>query len=135
MVGRVVYEEVRRKLDKYNNVKFFPPVNADEVPPIMGKMNIGIIPYLKNDFTAAVYPLKVNEYLSVGMPVIMTSFASLPDFDDVADLADDADTFIRYIRKNLAEDSPEKIIERMSFASANSWKQRAEELEKFILSV
>jgi teichuronic acid biosynthesis glycosyltransferase TuaH len=135
MVGRVVYEEVPKRLKQYANVKFFPPVNANDVPPIMGKMDIGIIPYLKNDFTAAVYPLKVNEYLSVGLPVIMTSFASLPDFNDVADLADDAETFINCIRKNLADDSPEKINERMKFASANSWRQRAEDLEKFVLSV
>lgn len=135
MVGRVVYEEVPKRLKQYANVKFFPPVNTNDVPPIMGKMDIGIIPYLKNDFTAAVYPLKVNEYLSVGLPVIMTSFASLPDFNDVADLADDAETFINCIRKNLADDSPEKINERMKFASANSWRQRAEDLEKFVLSV
>lgn len=135
IVGRVVYEEVPKRLRNYSNVKFFPPVNADDVPPIMGKMNIGIIPYLKNDFTAAVYPLKVNEYLSVGLPVIMTSFASLPDFNSVVDLADDADTFITCILKNLAEDSTEKINERMRFVSANSWRQRAEDLEKFVLSV
>ena len=133
-VGRVVWQEVPNRLTKYDHVKFFPPVAAEEVPPIMGSMDIGIIPYIKNDFTKAVYPLKVNEYLSVGLPVIMTSFADLPDFKGVVHLADDPDTFIQCIRSILAGDNEKKIEERLAFAAANSWKSRAEDLEKYLFS-
>ncbi len=135
LVGRIVYQKVPDRLGKYDNVKFFPPVDSREVPPIMGNMDIGIIPYIRNDFTLAVYPLKVNEYLSVGLPVIMTSFADLPDFNEVVDLADDPETFIKCIKDNQANDSEEHIDRRMAFASENSWKKRAEKLEDFLFSV
>ncbi len=134
MVGRVVDKRVPGRLGKYSNVFFAPPVGADEVPPIMGSMDVGIIPYIRNEFTVAVYPLKVNEYLSVGLPVIMTSFADLPDFADVVDIADDAQTFIDLIDKNVKTDSEELILARMQFASANSWAQRAVELERVLFS-
>jgi len=133
-VGRVVWQEVPNRLRKYQHVQFFPPVAAEEVPPIMGGMDIGVIPYIKNDFTQAVYPLKVNEYLSVGLPVIMTSFADLPDFTGVVDLADDPEAFIQCIKSILAGDDEKKIEERLAFAAANSWKSRAEDLEKYLFS-
>lgn len=133
--GRVVYQKVPETLSHYTNVVFSPPVPSDEVPPIMGSMDIGIIPYIKNDFTRAVYPLKVNEYLSVGLPVIMTSFADLPDFKGYADIADDPQTFTNLIRKLLKEDSEEKCNARMHFAAQNSWKQRATDLEMFLQSL
>ncbi len=133
-VGRVVWQVVPDRLRKYNNVIFSPPVPAAEVPPIMGSMDIGIIPYIKNDFTKAVYPLKVNEYLSVGLPVIMTSFADLPDFAGIVDLADDPASFIQCINNILATDCEEKIAERLAFSSANSWKSRALSLERYLLS-
>jgi teichuronic acid biosynthesis glycosyltransferase TuaH len=134
-VGRVVWPEVPARLKHLSNVKFFSPVPAEEVPPIMGSVDIGIIPYIKNDFTRAVYPLKVNEYLGVGLAVIMTSFADLPEFDEMVEIADDADKFIGCIRKLLNEDSEEKIRARMAFAAGNSWRSRAEELSAFIFTI
>lgn len=134
-VGRVVYQKVQEKLAPYPNVEFSPPVSAEQVPPIMGSMDIGIIPYLKNDFTRAVYPLKVNEYLSVGLPVIMTTFADLPDFKDYASIADDPETFTTLIKHLLKEDSEEKCDARMRFAARNSWTQRANDLERFLQSL
>jgi len=131
-IGRVVYKQVQQKLGIYTNVKFFPPVNSEDVPPIMAGMDVGIIPYLKNDFTVAVYPLKVNEYLSVGLPVIMTTFAELPEFSEIVDFADDTETFVNCIKKSLSIDSEEKVNQRLNFASSNSWTQRATELHKFL---
>ncbi len=134
LVGRVVDQTVPERLNKYSNVFFSPPVSADKVPSIMGSMDVGIIPYVRNDFTVAVYPLKVNEYLSVGLPVIMTSFADLPDFKDVADIADDPSAFTEAIKRNLENDKEENICRRMQFASANSWSNRAADLEKFLFT-
>ena len=134
-VGRVVDKKVAERLGKYSNVKLFPAVKAEDVPPIMAKMDIGIIPYLKNEFTIAIYPLKVNEYLAVGLPVIMTSFANIPEFNDIVEQADDVNSFIKAIQRILSEDSEEKIHERLCFAASNSWKKRADDLEKFVFSL
>jgi teichuronic acid biosynthesis glycosyltransferase TuaH len=134
-VGRIVFREVSKRLEKFCNVKFFPAVRAEEVPPILAKMDIGIIPYLKNEFTIAVYPLKVNEYLAVGLPVIMTSFANLPEFKGLVDLADDVDSFVNAIHRNLSGDTEELIHKRLRFAESNSWKRRAGDLEKFLISL
>lgn len=135
LVGRVVDPRVKKRLEPYDNVSFFPPVAAGKVAPIMGQMDVGIIPYVRNEFTVAVYPLKVNEYLSVGLPVVMTPFADLPDFHGLADVADSAEAFAEAIRRNAGQDNEERIRERMDFASANSWTQRSKDLEQFIFSL
>ena len=39
------------------------------------KKNQTSSPFVKNDFTRGVYPLKINEYLAVGLPVVSTRFS------------------------------------------------------------
>jgi hypothetical protein len=46
-------------------------------------MQVGIIPFVKNGFTKNIYPMKINQYLAYGMPVVTTDFADLSDFGDL----------------------------------------------------
>lgn len=46
----------------------------------MEKINVGLIPFEKNDFTKNIYPFKINEYLMSGMPVGSINRADLTNF-------------------------------------------------------
>ncbi len=137
LVGRVVNEAAAARLRAFPNVSMKPPVAPDQVPAIMYASDVGIIPYTRTALNRNVYPLKINEYLAVGTPVVMTDFADLDEFQGVAVTAHSKEEFLQALRDTLAGDTAPKQKQRMLVASHNSWDRRAEEfayaIEKTIL--
>ena len=131
-VGSIRNEAIKSRLEKYANVQFFAPVKPENVPALLSRYNAGIIPYLQNDINRNIYPLKINEYLAVGVPVIMSRFAILPEFEGMTDTVTNSADFIRSIKKQVEEDNTLKRRIRSEFASKNSWDNRAEEFSDII---
>lgn len=125
-VGDQMNKKVALELEKFPNVKFFPPVKPFEVPELLSKCDVGLIPYLCTEYTKNIYPLKINEYLSVGVPVVLTSFAHLPEFETHAVFTHSKEEFCRAIVSEAETDNEQKIKDRISFAESNSWENRAE---------
>ncbi|MCR9099066.1 MAG: glycosyltransferase [bacterium] len=131
-VGSLRNEAVRDRLEPYPNTAFRPPVRPDEVPALMSNCEVGIIPYLVNDINRSIYPLKINEYLAVGVPVVMTAFAGLPEFKGYASQTDSPEAFTAALREAIAYDSTEQIKERTAFAQKNSWPAKATEFDQLL---
>ncbi|MBP6672357.1 MAG: teichuronic acid biosynthesis glycosyltransferase tuaH, partial [Bacteroidetes bacterium] len=93
-----------------------------------------IIPFAKNEFNRSVYPLKVNEYLAAGKPVVMTDFAELPEFCGVVHSASTIMEFADFITLAIASDSDEHRKLRRDFAQYHSWTHRANDLSSIIES-
>ncbi len=130
--GKVFDKTVYNRLSHYNNVTFIPPVAADEVPKLMSDVQVGIIPYKLNSLTAAIYPLKANEYLAMGLPVVMTPFASIGEADEVIYRAGNSEDFISSINDAFLQNNTELQEERISIAKKADWHIRAEQLMRFI---
>lgn len=131
-IGHVRNKTITSRLVSFSNVSFFPPVKPAEVPALLSGFSAGIIPYLQNEINKNIYPLKINEYLAVGVPVIMSKFADLPEFEEMADSVTNPADFIRRIKDLVEEDDSAKRIQRIEFASKNSWDKRAEEFSGII---
>src|SRR5690606_5097654 len=97
-------EKAGRRLSHFPNVKLLGERNAEEVPEFLKKMDVCIIPYLKNDVTRGVYPLKINEYLAAGKPVVMTDFAPLPEFEAMVGIASSKEKFLALVKDELSSD-------------------------------
>lgn len=134
--GDMRNEKMRSRLSRYPNVRFFDPVKPTEVPPLLADYDAGMIPYIVNEVNKNIYPLKINEYLAVGVPLVMTPFAVLPEFDGLVSVSSDKEDFAQKLKKEIESDNSEKIKTRISFAQTNSWEARTEAfseiLEKYI---
>ena len=77
-----------------------------------------------------------NEYLSVGVPLVMTNFAHLPEFESMVSSAANQQEFLSMLHYEIQSDSVAKVGERINFAKNNSWEARTEEfgevLNRFI---
>ncbi|MDD2799502.1 MAG: glycosyltransferase [Bacteroidales bacterium] len=124
-VGDVRNAIVKSILSMYPNVKFLPPVAPNDVPKLLSDCDAGIIPYIADDINKNVYPLKLNEYLAVGVPVVLTRFAKLTEFEEIASFASTDEEFLSSIKKEIEHDSIERIAARIEFAKENSWENRA----------
>jgi glycosyltransferase involved in cell wall biosynthesis len=131
-VGEVHEQAIILRLSRYPNVVFTPPRQPADLPPLLAKMSAAMIPFVCNEHTYTIYPLKINEYLAAGLPVVSTPFSILNDFDGVVELAASPADFAQALRRALADTGEPRIEERISMGKTNSWKKRAEEFEVVI---
>ncbi|MDD4430867.1 MAG: hypothetical protein PHF61_05645, partial [Bacteroidales bacterium] len=82
--------------------------------------------FLDFNGTAMIYPLKINEFLAVGVPVVMTAFADLPDFGGLVTTAATKEDFVSGLLAESSSDSKARISQRIMLAGTNSWEERAE---------
>jgi len=130
--GDMRNEALKSRLKKFNNVKFFDPIKPNDVPELLATYDVGIIPYIVNEVNKNIYPLKINEYLAVGVPVVMNAFARLPEFEGLVSVATDKDDFVRKLIAETEDDSEQLIHKRIEFASTNSWEARTESFGNII---
>ena len=136
-------------LKKINNIHFLGQKDHDVLPAYIKKFDIGIIPYIVNDFTNSVYCCKLNEYLSMGLPVISTDINEVVLFNKkykIIEIAKNKNIFIDkinfFLNKQTNELRDELIDKRINVAKENSWENRfkkinlkiQEDLDNFLLN-
>ena len=134
LVGPVVHPPVREALERFGNVRFLGSAAPSEVPARMAAFDVGIIPFAQTLFTEFVYPMKVNEYLAAGLPVVMTPFAKLPSLEKAVVFASDAEAFSNAIRQAKERDNEDLQQQRRAYARINSWDARSAHLSRIIHS-
>lgn len=130
-VGRKECKEFDQLME-YKNVKWTPPVDYEKLPDVIQHFDVGLIPFAKTQFTSKIYPLKINEYLALGKPVVMTSFATLPEFEGIVYQADSPIDFAHTIKVAVDSITAEQSSHYKMIASNNSWSKRAEEFIRLI---
>jgi len=131
-VGRVVSIKEVGMLSKYKNVTFHGAREVQDLPGFLENFSVGIIPFVKNQFTKGIYPLKINEYLATGLPVVTTNFSHLEDFENIISVANSKEEFRSKIVYELAHDNEKKRFTRFEAAKLNSWEERVEEISEII---
>lgn len=120
-------------LDKRLNVCFVDAKAYHELPSYLSVFGCALIPFKCNAATRSIYPLKVNEYLAAGKPVVSTDFSDdIRSFKDVIAIASDHGAFLDLIARELNADSPEKIAQRVAAAGQNTWEARVNTMWKII---
>jgi glycosyltransferase involved in cell wall biosynthesis len=131
-VGRVTYPAGQRRLSGFRNVTFYGAKQPDEIPQYLKEFDVGLIPFVTSEFTKNIYPLKINEYLAAGKPVVTTNFADLTDFASIAGIASDHESFVQMVEQSLEVVSNEELSERLQIAQSNGWENRAEQVENLL---
>lgn len=131
-IGPVVSQATARQWDKVVNIECTGPVDQALLPAMINNMDACIIPFAKNKLTEAIYPLKINEYLAMGKPVVSTGFADLTDFKALISIADYPEQFVQSLERELKGNTRLRIQKRIKFAEQNSWESRAEEFACYL---
>ncbi|NTW49113.1 MAG: glycosyltransferase family 1 protein [Chlorobiales bacterium] len=121
-----------QKLEGLNNVHFLGPRPYSSLPSYLKGADVCLIPFIPDDLTRYIYPLKINEYLAAGKAVVSTRFADLTDFSSVIYLADTAEELIASVVQAMNETDEKRDALRKSVAAQNTWEKRLEQLEEII---
>ncbi len=136
LVGPVNSLEPREiGLDKVPNIIFTGSRRLEELPPLLQYMDVVLIPFLCNALTESIYPLKINEYLAAGKPVVSTSFSEdIRSFADCIYLAESHAEFINLIDEAILENNPELVQHRFESAKSNTWAARIRQFWEIVES-
>ncbi|TXC78628.1 glycosyltransferase [Luteibaculum oceani] len=120
-------------LEQRENVIFTGPKSLQELPAYLQHAHCAIIPFLCNELTSGIYPLKINEYLASGIPVVSTPFSEdIKGFQEVISLASTPEDFSEAIDREIKSDNAEKRQNRVAFSAKNNWDNRALQLQRII---
>jgi len=117
---------------KLANVEYKGEIPYQDLPNYAQKFDVGIIPFEINDLTIAVNPIKLIEYLALGIPVVSTRLPEVEKFKDLVFIAQNDDDFIKLIPIALKDNYPERNLLRKSKAKEFSWEFITEEVSKKI---
>ena len=123
-------------LRKRHNVHIFGARTHTELPKYIKGFDVALVPYVLNEYTAHVYPTKLNEYLAMGVPVVSTDLPEVSHFNarhgDIAATPGTPAAFLSAVRQAVRGSSPEEIARRVQVARNNSWPSRIAEMSALI---
>jgi glycosyltransferase involved in cell wall biosynthesis len=115
------------------NVHFFGNRQIEDLPRYLKAFNVCMIPYILNDFTHHIFPLKLYEYMASGRPIVATAMAEmLPMAGPELTIGYSKESFHGAVRDAIAEDTSEKRTARRTASEQHSWGHRVEEISAII---
>ncbi|MFN3649697.1 MAG: glycosyltransferase [Armatimonadota bacterium] len=122
-------------LERIPNVRFLGRKPYSELPAYCKGFDVALIPFLVNDLTVHVNPIKLREYLSAGLSVVSTALPEVAPYGEHCRLAGDHEEFIRAVEEALRTDSPERRRARSEAMRAERWEQKVADLETHVSRV
>lgn len=111
------------------NVHILGPRPYTDIPAYMQHSDIGIIPFVKDDLTHAISPIKMFEYFAAGLPVVATRLHEIEQLAPPALLIDSREDFVTALDE--AHRAGRSRPEFLAYAQANSWQTRYELIKRY----
>jgi len=127
-----------KKLKDQKNIILLGEKKHDEILSYLKNFHVGIIPYKVNSFTNSINPLKIYEYVSSGLPVVSTNIKSVNSLSQQQNnlgifICNSQKNFINRLSSIKKKYKPINKKTAIEFGLNNSWNNRFEHLEKFLL--
>ncbi|MGY1831478.1 glycosyltransferase [Geodermatophilus sp. SYSU D01180] len=115
------------RFDRYPNVHWLGRRPYESIPAYGSAFDVAIMPWQDNGWIHSANPVKLKEYLALGLPVVSTDFAELADYRDRVRIAS-AEGFVDAVRQTLAHRGPATPDRLRESVLDDSWDARAAEL-------
>ena len=118
-------------LSSTSNIDLLPPIDYLKLPS-EAKFDIGILPFRVNAITLATSPIKIFEYLAMGLPVVSIDLPECREIPGVLIAANHAE-FVEQIRVAITQlDNPIYVNSRKDYAKTQTWEGRVKSLVSVI---
>ncbi len=114
------------------NVYFLGRRPYAALPAYAAAFDVGIIPFRVNELTRAVNPIKLREYLVVGLPVVSTPLPEVKQYSRFVRVASNAIDFVAACEAAIAEDSPAQAAARRDAMRSESWESKAAQVSALV---
>jgi glycosyltransferase involved in cell wall biosynthesis len=111
------------KIVALNNVTAPGFVDYEELPEYIACFDVAIMPFLLNDYTSGMFPMKYFEYVAARRRIVSTNLDFLASVEHEVAIAKTADEFATCIEKALHED-PISNSHARKLVGQNTWDDR-----------
>ena len=120
------------KKKKIPNIHFIGPVPYKKLKHYSAWFDVSIIPFLVEQITHAVSPIKLFEYMAIGKPIVATKTQELERYNSVL-LSKNADEFSDHLYNSIKGNlSKNYFLILQQELSCNTWQSRAKKILSFI---
>ncbi|HYJ84899.1 MAG TPA: glycosyltransferase [Pyrinomonadaceae bacterium] len=125
------------KLEGCRNIYLEGAKPHEELAGCLQRFDVCIVPYLRSAYTETVVPVKVNEYLAAGKPVVSTDLPTVSEFNERHNILittkNTRDDFLKGIEQALElPNDPEAIARRREVAALCDWNVQMEAMSTLI---
>lgn len=114
-------------LEGLSNVHLLGPRAYARLPGYLKGFDVALLPSRINDYTDAMFPMKLFEYLAAGRPVVSVGLKAIRDYADVVDIAPSPEAFIDKIAAVLAGRAP-ALPARLAVAKRHTYVTRMDQM-------
>ena len=116
------------------NIHLLGPRPFARLPEYLAHCRVGIIPFVVNELTRAVNPIKLREMLAAGCPVVSTALPEVGRYTEGVDVAADADGFVARVGERLQAPLADDRRRALSAAVAGeTWERKVGRLLALIV--
>lgn len=124
-----------QELEGISNIQFLGPRKYEDLPAYIQYADVLLIPFLKNELTHHIYPLKINEYLATGKPIVSTKFTDLSEFNGLIEIIENNESSSAVLKSAVDNNSQRLHSQRIKFSSKNTWHHRLKDWKAIISSL
>lgn len=120
------------RFTKYPNVYRLGFRPYQQIPAYGSGFDVAVMPWLDNPWIQHSNPIKLKEYLALGLPIVSTPFAEIEHYRDLVRVAADQASFVELVRLTVSDGGLcDPALLRRSVLDS-SWDTRARELMALI---
>jgi glycosyltransferase involved in cell wall biosynthesis len=116
------------RFESIPNVHWLGPRPYNDIPRYGSGFDVALMPWVRNEWIQNCNPVKLKEYLALGLSVVTTDFPEAWPYKEWMRIAGDAEDFVAKVRLALACGGPGTPRDRMQAVAHASWDARAEKL-------
>lgn len=113
------------------NIHLLGGKRREELPAYLRALDVALIPYVRNELTRNIFPLKLYEYLAGGRPVVAAALPELVRLDlpeEMLLLAHGPGDYAALVHRALKGDNAALRRKRSAAAREHSWDARVEDI-------
>ena len=116
------------RLTKYPNVHWLGARSYDDIPAYGSAFDVALMPWLDNEWIRYANPIKLKEYLALGLAVVSTDFPEVRHYSDHVAIATSHSEFVSLVRDAIHQGGVSDRTHRRESVSCMSWESRASKL-------
>jgi len=117
-------------LRKFGNVLWLGDRPHDELPELFRRWHVGLIPHNVGKLENGGHPIKLYEYLAIGIPVVTTPIGGVDVLGPIPFIAQSGAPFVKAVEEALApqQATADAVSRRRAAVREWTWKRAADQL-------
>ena len=114
------------------NVIHIPPLPAEDFPKYVAHFDVGIIPFLRNEFNRLCNPTKLKEYLALSFPIVAVKLPAFERYSELIYTAETHDEFLEKLVQAMADDDRDLARRRRAAVADADWDKVASAMAQML---